>query len=699
MKKLFLLAISLLLLAACGKKAENSTVPAAPYTVFSEGMIDRIQPEGWLKEILQRQADGLSGHPEAMAYPYNTVLWAGELERDSESRGADWWRFEQTAYYLDGIARLGFLLDDQRFLDVWQENIDYVLAHPLPFKAGLSEEEAMAQLQRGRRPMNFDAQVSADPRAQERMARMQQQMQARIARQLPILTADRPEGRLGPETGSMAWPWAVFFRAVKAYYEATGDPRIPEAMEKNYLSYTVDELAQDRYVVNVEGMLWTWSLTGNPELLDRAVAAWEKGDSNVTQESALDDSEFHMHGVTMNELLKIPLLLYAYTGEQKYLDAALHAEAKMEAPNMLIDGINSSSEALAGNDPLASHETCDIADYTWTMGYYLMTTGDGQWADRIEKGIFNGGLGAITKDFKAMQYFSCPNQFISTGNSDHNRFKYGLTWMQYRPIHETECCIGNLHRYMPNYVARMWMLDKNNQPVAALYGPSSVEYDLGKGVTVRIEEKTAYPFEEQVRFEFTFLKNGKPTDKEYAMDFTYRIPGWVKGEQAGFRTVSKTWKTGDSFTVELPMTIEIVDNPVVGASVQRGPVVYSYAIPADVQEDTAVYANLAGKVSANPDFKSWTMTPAGKWNYALVESGLGDLKVEKTGAEGFPFDLDSVPLKIRVPVVGVKGWTLKENRFTPALPETVKAEGPVTYIDLVPYGATTLRVTVFPTTE
>ena len=699
MKKLFLLAISLLLLAACGKKAENSTVPAAPYTVFSEGMIDRIQPEGWLKEILQRQADGLSGHPEAMAYPYNTVLWAGELERDSESRGADWWRFEQTAYYLDGIARLGFLLDDQRFLDVWQENIDYVLAHPLPFKAGLSEEEAMAQLQRGRRPMNFDAQVSADPRAQERMARMQQQMQARIARQLPILTADRPEGRLGPETGSMAWPWAVFFRAVKAYYEATGDPRIPEAMEKNYLSYTVDELAQDRYVVNVEGMLWTWSLTGNPELLDRAVAAWEKGDSNVTQESALDDSEFHMHGVTMNELLKIPLLLYAYTGEQKYLDAALHAEAKMEAPNMLIDGINSSSEALAGNDPLASHETCDIADYTWTMGYYLMTTGDGQWADRIEKGIFNGDLGAITKDFKAMQYFSCPNQFISTGNSDHNRFKYGLTWMQYRPIHETECCIGNLHRYMPNYVARMWMLDKNNQPVAALYGPSSVEYDLGKGVTVRIEEKTAYPFEEQVRFEFTFLKNGKPTDKEYAMDFTYRIPGWVKGEQAGFRTVSKTWKTGDSFTVELPMSIEIVDNPVVGASVQRGPVVYSYAIPADVQEDTAVYANLAGKVSANPDFKSWTMTPAGKWNYALVESGLGDLKVEKTGAEGFPFDLDSVPLKIRVPVVGVKGWTLKENRFTPALPETVKAEGPVTYIDLVPYGATTLRVTVFPTTE
>ena len=76
-----------------------------------------------------------------------------------------------------------------------------------------------------------------------------------------------------------------------------------------------------------------------------------------------------------------------------------------------------------------------------------------------------------------------------------------------------------------------------------------------------------------------------------------------------------------------------------------------------------------------------------------------DLKVESTGAEGFPFDLETVPLKIRVPVVGVKGWTLKENRFTPALPEKFKTEGKVEYIDLVPYGSTTLRLTIFPTTE
>ena len=521
-------------------------------------------------------------------------------------------------------------------------------------------------------------------------------MQARRERENRIAATDRPEGRLGPETGSMAWPWAVFFRAVKAYYEATGDPRIPAALEKNYLSYSVPELGMNRFVVNVEGMLWTYSLTGDRRLLDRAVAAWEEGASELTQANALDDSEFHMHGVTMNELLKIPMLLYSYTGERKYLEAALHAMRKMEGPNLLVDGINSSSEALAGNDPLASHETCDVSDYTWTLGYYLMTTGDGQWADRIEKGIFNGGLGSITKDFKSMQYFSCPNQVIATGNSNHNGFKHGLTWMAYRPIHETECCIGNLHRFLPNYVARMWLKDRKGHPVAALYGPSSVEYDLGEGMAVRILEETGYPFEEQVRFRFTFLRDGKETDQSVDMDFTYRIPGWCKAEKPGFKTVSKTWKTGDVLTVDLPMEIEIVDNPVAGASVLRGPILYAFPVPAKVEEDPKVYENLAGKVSANPDFKSWSMTPAGKWNYALVRNRLTGLKVRSTGAKGFPFDPASVPMKIRVPVIGVKGWTLQENRYTPALPEKVDAEGPVEYIDLVPYGSTTLRLTVFP---
>ena len=575
---------------ACARSESRQAkpeVPVAPYALYGEGLHADIQPEGWLKEILVRQDSGLTSHPEAMSYPFDSKLWVGELERDSESRGADWWRYEQTAYYLDGLTRLGILLDDAHLLAIARENIDWVLSHPLPAKPGVpyTQADVDSLLKRGAR---FSAEVSADPKAQAMVERWRKSVET----QLKINSFDRPAGRLGPETSSMAWPFAVFFRALKAYYEATGDARIPQALEKNYLSYSVEELGKDRFLVNVEGILWTYSITKNPRLLKLAEDAWAQDGSELTQENCLDDSEFHMHGVTMNELMKVPMLLYEYTGKEEYLKAALKADYKMEKANMLADGVNSSSEALAGNDALASHETCDIADYTWTMGYYLMATGDGQWADRIEKAMFNAALGAITKDFKSMQYFSCPNQFIATGNSNHNGFKYGLTWMAYRPIHETECCIGNLHRYMPNYVARMWMKDKKGQPVAALYGPSSVEYTLPDGTVVKIEEQTNYPFEEKIDFIFRFYKDGKEINSKQAMDFTYRIPGWCTKEEAGFKTVSKEWTSGEVFSISLPMEVKVCENPVYGMYVERGPILYAYPIPAEVEEDTKVYENL-----------------------------------------------------------------------------------------------------------
>ncbi|NLZ19215.1 MAG: hypothetical protein GXY24_02960, partial [Bacteroidales bacterium] len=77
MKKLSLIILGLsLLLAACKEegKAPVSVAPAfpvAPYAAFSEGLISDITPEGWVREILQRQKDGLTGHPEAMSYPFD----------------------------------------------------------------------------------------------------------------------------------------------------------------------------------------------------------------------------------------------------------------------------------------------------------------------------------------------------------------------------------------------------------------------------------------------------------------------------------------------------------------------------------------------------------------------------------------------------------------------------------------------------
>ena len=759
---LFLLAVALLI-AACNEMgkapvASAPEIPVAPYAAFSEGLISDITPEGWVREILLRQKDGLTGHPEAMSYPFDSCCWAGNLEMSKNPHywGSDWWRFEQSAYYVDGFSKLGYILRDDDLMAKGKANVDYVLEHPLPPKPGYVFDESSY------RGFGFGA-------ARE----------AQIQKRKIIAAAGRPEGRLGREGDSMGWPFAVFFRTMKTYYEATGDPRIPVALEKNFLTYTPEELSDGRYIVNIEGILWTYALTRNPKLLELAEAVWALVPSNMEQ--YLSDRPMSGHGVTVCETLKLPMLLYAFTGKEIYKEAALKGDQKMEDLNMLIDGIISSSEGLAGVDALASHETCDISDYTWTIGYYLMVTGDAKFADRLEKAIYNAGFGAVTKDFKAMQYFSCPNQFLCTGSSNHNEYKKAKTWMAYRAAHEVECCIGNLHRYFPNFASRMWMKDKNGQPVAALYGPSSVVYDLGDGVTVKIQEITNYPFEEDIQFKFTFYEDGKVSKKPHQMDFTYRVPGWCKAsDKQGFQTVSKTWKSGEKFNVNFPMEIEFVKNAVQGESVVRGPLTFTYAIPANWEVDTKVYDYLAGKESKNPDFVNWNITPSGKWNYAIRNADLDKVKLIKKNTKGFPFDLDNVPVKIRIPVTGVKGWDFdvvpsKEyegERFTqwtdeplydkdgkpaedggfvkfngqlvplsragamkyyvnpegnfgrvrdaynelfqkdgkwycswemddayitPPLPQTVVPEdGSDTFIELVPYGASTIRLTIFP---
>lgn len=95
--------------------------------------------------------------------------------------------------------------------------------------------------------------------------------------------------------------------------------------------------------------------------------------------------------------------MYMATGKQKYLDASIAAYKKIDKYFMLIDGCHCSNEFLISNNIMQSHETCCITDYTWSMYYLYLATKDTSYLDKIEKCIFNAGLGAITEDFKALQ--------------------------------------------------------------------------------------------------------------------------------------------------------------------------------------------------------------------------------------------------------------------------------------------------------
>lgn len=641
---------------SCREQVPATEPVKAPYGTYAEGLIGSVEPQGWIREFLERQGTGLSGHPEAMCYPYNTCLWDGEITRERGNHGSDWWRYEQTAYYSDGLLRLGYLIGNSEFSDKIEKGVRYTL----------------------------------DNLTEEGIYGLRWEMDEKDGDQYHY------------------WPQAVYFRAIQAYYEKTGDESVLPVLENHFLSLNPEILNRSRNAINIEGILWTYAHTGNPDLLALAESTWQNGDFWLREPERLTEERLYQHGVTCCEQLKLPVLLYAYTGKQEYLDWARAIETRLEEEDLLPDGVISSAEYLCGKTANHSHETCDIADYSWTLGYFLMTTGEAKWGDMIEKAIFNAAPGAIGKDFKTLQYLSSVNQFISTGHSNNNGFMRGRTWMQYRPVHQVECCVGNVHRIMPNYVARMWMMSGTDGIVAAMFGPSKVGFNLSDGSSCSIVEDTAYPFSDSIDFRFSFSKPGG-----HDVSFSFRIPEWaddIKAElngvsanyeitPGGFALIEDNFKTGDVLHLSFVTGIEVKDLEGQGCYVQRGPILFAYSIPEECTEDLETYPYIHGKASENPDFKSWNKVPAAKWSYALKGVKAEDLEIEWTGSEAYPFD--EAACRIRVPVIGIDGWTLDEGVFTPENPKSViPSKGAETgYLDLVPYGMTYLRLSVFPVAD
>lgn len=637
-----------------------------------------VRPQGWLRGYLEKQAAQLGSQLPKVSWPFTQDFWGEKRHGDywlEEQQYEEWWPWEQKAYWIDGATRLGILLEDQQLLDQSTRPILYTLSHP-----------------------DGDDYLG-------------------------------PELFQDPLGDYHRWPHVVFFRSLAAVSDSRTPLRgiahqeIAAEMERHYLNDSASYGKPKRNISNVEDILWCYQQTRNPRLLALAENAWreymkysddpENADLGLLR--VMSNSVINTHGETYAEIAKQPAILYLYTGKQDYLNFGLAAQRRIFDYHMLIDGIPSTSEWFATTTSLDSHETCDITDHTWSWGYYLMATGDAAWGDRIERACFNAAPGAIKNDWKAVQYFSCPNQFLATLNSDHNwpKFKeHGGSMMAYQPNpgHRTACCGGNVHRVMPNYVIRMWMRAENNGLAAVLYGPSTVSATAGRdNQPVEIVQSTHYPFDEEIHFT---IKASKPVE----FPLSLRIPGWCRAPRLtlngspldvtptskGFVVLDRTFRPGETITLTLPMRPALSRWPQNGVGIERGPLVY--ALP--------IRARWASKVIprySTEEFPCWEATPESDWNYGLAvdESTLEkDLEV-KTRPLARDQALDpweNPPIALTVPAKKIRDWKLQSNpedatqQFTPSLPDLASAQvsEAAERITLQPYGSTKLRLTIFP---
>jgi hypothetical protein len=218
----------------------------------------------------------------------------------------------------------------------------------------------------------------------------------------------------------------------------------------------------------------------------------------------------------------------------------------------------------------AYQETCAaIALFMWNWRL-LQITGEGRFADLMERSLYNGLLSGVS--VSGDEYFYV-NPLSSRGH------------YQRQPWYECACCPPNVMRLLASldhYVAT----SAQDSIQIHLYTPIRAELRLGdQRLTLAME--TEYPWQGQV----TLRLDAVPV-AEFAI--ALHIPGWCNTPTVkingtpyptsvstdGYLWLKRQWHTGDRIELDLPMAPVFVEaHPHVEASsgsvaLMRGPLVY-----------------------------------------------------------------------------------------------------------------------------
>ena len=614
-----------------------------------------IKPTGFFKQFLETQLDGLTGHIEESGYPFNAVCW-GEDDFETSNGTPNWWVYEQTAYWLDGYLRTAILLDDE----------DKILkASKIIYKV--------------------------------------------------IDKADE-DGYLGSKNLKHAmasrWPHVVFFRACIALYQYNKDIRIVDALTKHYLNGNY-RYRFFRDVINVEIMLYLYFINNNEDLLNLAIESYHSYNffkirfNQITDSSILSKSKPYVHGVTYNEYAKLGALLFKATGDKKYLKVSKKAYDTLNKHFLLPGQCNCSCEFTISNYYYECYETCDISDYTWSNNVMLEVTKESKYGDSIERCIFNAGIGSVLEDFKGLQYFSCANQLIADNHSTHCHFAMGKKWMSYRPNPGTECCAGNVNRFMPNYIWNMYK-QENKNIYLNLFGSSIYETMIGKRKT-KIVEETNYPFDEQIKLNI---------ETKNQFNLFIRIPNFAKNVSIKIDGLELYDGSKNYFKMKIVKNcnviikfdseIEEISTSKNGVYFRKGTLVYSYGMYGNRQIDLT-------EERSSKSFPAYNIYPDKEWGYEVKNDANPTFNqgsaVNFDIREDLPYiEINAYKIKNcdichkkqltikHVDLFGVKRKKIEKGNFylTPDLLKTnTEIEDFSKKVKLYPYGACKIRETVF----
>ena len=618
-----------------------------------------IEPRGWLRDQLEIQAAGLTGHLDE--------VWPS-VGPDSGWLGGAGENWERGPYYCDGLVPLAYLLRDEALIAKARAWLEW----------SLQSQTATGQ---------FGPAANPDwwPRMVMLKALLQYQEATDDPRVIPFMQR--------------------YFRYQAAQIE----------------SQPLEDWATARGGDNLYALYWLYNRTREPFLLDLAATVYRQtldwanllsdfpytrpiafyydwnrlGEETSSQEAMHEIMHYHTHHVVDVAMgIKAPGLFFQQSGDERQREAVWSGIENLMRYHGQPGGVWSGDEHLSGRVPTQGTELCSVVEFMFSLQTLLPFFADVALADALEKAAYNALPAAITPDGWAHQYVQQANQVL-VSLAPRNWYNNGDDANLFGLEPNFGCCTANMHQGWPKFVKNLWLATIDGGLAALAYAPCTVRARVAGGVEVEITEETGYPFREEITFT---LRCPQPVE----FPLVLRVPGWCDRATARInrkraqklvsghlQVMVRRWTDGDRVTLTLPMALRTMRWDHEAISIERGPLVFSLRVAEE-------WRRLRG-ADPCPD---WEVYPASPWNYGLCldpDHPERALTVEERPLTRQPFSAEP-PVLLHGRGRRLPAWTLQQNSAGPVPPSPVVSSEPCEEVTLVPYGAAKLRVTELPFT-
>jgi len=624
---------------------------------FAPLPLGAIRPTGWLARQLRLQADGLTGHLDEFWPDVADSQWFGGK--------AEGW--ERAPYWLDGAIPLAWILDVAPMKARITTYVNHIVEH--------------------QRADGWYAPYPEDA----------------VAKRYDM--------------------WAILLanKVLAQYHDATGDPRVLDAVKKSLraMAQGLDRTplynwGKFRWYEGLVPVFYVYERTKEPWLLDLAHKLRRQGVDFealfATEDLAVPTPrrglwKWTKHVVNTGMAAKASAL--GWRLDQRPRDRAWSTKMIefLDRYHGQVTGMFAGDECLSGRSPLQGTELCAVVEFMYSLETLYSVFGNPVFGDRLERVAFNALPAALSPDGWSHQYDQQVNQAQCTINPDHRWSTNSPESNLFGLEPNFGCCTSNMHQGWPKFVSHLWMKTPDEGIAVAAYAPSRATF-ASRGVPVTIALDTDYPFRDTLTLTVSPARAAR-------FPVVLRVPAWAEGATVRvgggaaqamtpgtLHRLDQLWHGPTEVAIRFPMAAVVTERYNGAVAIERGPLVYALKIG---ETWTRVNAAKPHRELPHGDFE---VRPATPWNYGLVAAGrsIAGLTFTEQPVGPVPFSPEGAGMVATATAQRIPSWKLDAGWAAEIAPpdaawadpgRTITTE-PSEPVTLIPYGCTNIRITEFP---